>query len=690
MEDDAVNLISIKENIKNYTLDEALQAVDEIYEKWIYDTPKTNMFEYLTLALTNFGISIDNLQLGTFDRARTLVVYKFSYLRLHFNYIDDIDEDVKEEVVIKFNKIFRAIVDAENAIRYSLHLQSSMTETDIGRAEELDIFKFTPIDTSGNNSKQNLMLFLLENLMRKGYRRYKGECYAKTYNQQGYDTHSWRKVLSLNDFIYEVVKKEIYYEMWQNLTSETGIVKWAVNYLENHRGFEFEDIKRNRHVFAFNNGIYITKNWSDEINPKIFHAGVETLSYPGSEYTSGYVDEFIPFEGPGSRKIGEDIIAAKYFPYDFDINIMSRDDDETKSSETNESKTNESKTNDRYDNWYNIIIDKCPYFKSIMDYQEWDAETQRWLCILIGRLTFDLGELDEWQIAPYLLGQAGTGKSTILNKIVKFIYDECDIGTLSNNMEVKFGLGALQDKLAIIGPELKGNFSMEQSEFQSIITGEDVQVAVKNKTASSVKWIVPVIMAGNEVPQYSDNAGSISRRLCVFLFNKKVGAGSGDTQLGQKLKKEIAYILPTCIKAYLDAVNRFGSSDIWAVLPQYFRDSRDEMAETTNALVHFLKSDIIEMGTDKYIKESVFIDTFNAHCKEMNINKVRWTKQYCLGPFSTFGLTTWKGRKKYPRDGGIMASGTFIIGVDFIQGAAVFLDTPTRKRENGESFNDDE
>jgi len=644
--DTTEDLLKVKDSIISMSLDDALEAVELLYDKWILEIAdsKKDIFEYLTLALENFGMSIDNLQLGSFDKARCIIVYKLSYLRNHFNNIENIEDEVKEEVVIKFNKIFRAIIDAENAIRYSLHLKDSMTETDIGRSDQLELFNYTPINTEDNKPKHDLLLFLLENLMRRGYRRYQGECYQKIYTPLGFDTHAWKKAFSLNDFIYNVVDKNIYYEMWKNLNSEKGMVKFAVEYLENHKGLEFEDISKDRHVFAFNNGIYVSSSWSDDI-PEELGSGV------GYNFTSGYVDEFIPYEGPGSKKIGSNIVACKYFPYDFDLLIIPRPEEKGY----------------RYNDWFNIIIDKCPHFKSIMDYQEWDPEVQRWLCILLGRLTYQLSEIEEWQIITYLLGQAGSGKSTILTKIAKLFYEACDVGTISNNMETKFGLGALQNKLMLIGPEIKGNFSMEQSEFQSMISGEDIQIAAKFKTASTVVWKVPGILAGNEVPQYSDNAGSISRRLCVFMFNKKVKAGAGDTQLGKKLEKEIASILPACIRAYHQAVNRHGSSDIWSILPKYFRDSRDEMAATTNALINFLSSDSVKLGPKFYCKESVFIETFNQHCVDKNLGKIKWSKQYSLGPFDTYGLKIDKKRKKYPNDEtGVMTNGNFIFGMDVI------------------------
>src|SRR5690606_22524852 len=75
-----------------------------------------------------------------------------------------------------------------------------------------------------------------------------------------------------------------------------------------------------------------------------------------------------------------------------------------------------------YNNWWNIIEKHCPFFKSIMDYQEWPIEVQKWLCILMGRCLYEVGELDEWQAMGFLLGQAGTGKSLSFNTPV-IMYD---------------------------------------------------------------------------------------------------------------------------------------------------------------------------------------------------------------------------------------------------------------------------
>lgn len=123
------------------------------------------------------------------------------------------------------------------------------------------------------------------------------------------------------------------------------------------------------------------------------------------------------------------------------------------------------------------------------------------------------GTLDDWQIFPYLLGQAGSGKSLIVEHAVGNIYQHSDRGTLSSNIEKRFGLSALLGKLIILGPEISKDSQFEQTELQSMASGEFLKVNVKCKTGRDVRWTAPLFLAGNETPSWKDNAGSLTR--CV-------------------------------------------------------------------------------------------------------------------------------------------------------------------------------
>jgi len=93
-------------------------------------------------------------------------------------------------------------------------------------------------------------------------------------------------------------------------------------------------------------------------------------------------------------------------------------------------------------------------------------------------------------VLPFLKGAASSGKSTILTRVCRGLYEPADVGTLSNNIERKFGLSALAEKLIFIGPEIKSDIALEQAEFQSIVSGETVQVRLAGYMSPSFVFAV--------------------------------------------------------------------------------------------------------------------------------------------------------------------------------------------------------
>ena len=59
--------------------------------------------------------------------------------------------------------------------------------------------------------------------------------------------------------------------------------------------------------------------------------------------------------------------------------------------------------------------------------------------MLLGRFLFEVNELDSWQVIPFFVGRAGTGKSMLLEVMKEFFPDD-DIATIANNSQKGFGL----------------------------------------------------------------------------------------------------------------------------------------------------------------------------------------------------------------------------------------------------------
>jgi len=251
------------------------------------------------------------------------------------------------------------------------------------------------------------------------------------------------------------------FDMWLNLTCMRTNVQAAVDHLVSCHDVQLPDLKRDRHVFSFADGIYLAPT-----------------------------DRFVRYGTPEHAALPTELVAAKHFE---GLCFGREEDDVVIELEDPE---------DRED-WYEAI--KTPYMQSILDYQvtfsllgrdplweaplsearrknksltkiswrcffallaqEMGADVSRWMYVLIGRLIYEVGELDGWQVLPFLKGAASSGKSTILTRVCRGLYEAADVGTLSNNIERKFGLSALADKLIFIGPEIKSDIALEQVTF---------------------------------------------------------------------------------------------------------------------------------------------------------------------------------------------------------------------------------
>jgi NOL1/NOP2/fmu family ribosome biogenesis protein len=464
-------------------------------------------------------------------------------------------------------------------------------------------------DDETNTPYQKLLLFLLHEAYNEGYRRYRDQCCVEIRN-----TRAWKPVKEIKDFVYDATQKEDNPEMWKNLTSRGGLVSDVVRHLTNCKDFQFPEIKKDRHTWSFQNGLLVGKDWDIE-NQK-------------------YRIKFYPYNSKDFRELDPTLVSCKYFDLPFD-------------------------PYEEVEDWYDI---PTPHMQRVLDYQRFETEVCKWMYVFCGRLCFEVNELDGWQVIPFLKGIARSGKSTLITKVCKLFYECEDVATLSNNIEKKFGLQSIYRGFMFISPEIKGDLQLEQAEFQSLVSGEDVSVARKNETALSMQWKTPGILGGNEVPNWKDNSGSILRRLATWNFGRQVS--EADPHLDQKLEQEIPAILCKCLRAYLDYAHKYADKDIWNVLPKYFKTVQSQIATVTNALQHFLCSEKFKFGPDLFIPQSLFIAKFNEHCKQNNLGTHRFNQDFYAGPFSAKELEVRMDSKIY--NGSAYSTQPFIFGLDYL------------------------
>ena len=622
----------INETLEHSTPSSIITYFENLEKKWKLDNNITESFNKIA---NNFNISsLNDIDINYIETEKNKIIWEILGVQNKFKKLisfDDEDEDQQNNYKLRWEKLLEKIYYAERLIRthYLLNQTDKQHYSYELNEDTSALFKFVPITYEKNTPFQNLLLFLLEELSEAEYAKYGDSpttctLYKKIKTKirgKTYDTYAWEPHMKIKQFIHEKCKRSCgKFDQWKNLTAGSSNLKQAIEYMLDCPDDELLKLVKDRHIFSFKNGVYLTKvNIGTEESPK-------------------WGTKFVPF-GEKSEYLNSKTVASKYFNYNFndfpDINE---------------------------DSWFDIM-DHCPNFKKILDYQEFPKEVQLWICIFMGKCAFDIGEMENWQIIMYLLGAGNAGKSTLLTKILQKWYEEDDVGIIPNNIEKQYGLKPHINKFLVLAPEMQGDCKLEQTDWQLMCEGGKNSFAQKYKDAESEYWKVPMAMAGNSLIKYKNMGGQVSRRTAVVNFAKKVI--DVDQNLDKKLDKEIPIIMKLCITGYLWAVNKYGDKGIWKILPNYFHENKNEMDQTTNILEHFIKSDKIIIDPDKYIPEKVFKQAFNEHCRENNLGKEQWSFDFYSTTFSNNSIIVKKNTKrKYPPKIGEFITGTYFIGVD--------------------------
>lgn len=618
---------SISESVQRWAANgSAEDLVCELSRKWEIDAAEASLADFANLALRNLSDSphsdIDLHSTGEFGLRTIEQKMEEEEQRA----IAALYKVKKEDPACENPDLTRRIIKVLEVIYYARKMVLSAFQArlavhqrgceEYALSPELDLLlgkwqmRFRWVDQSKCTPVQKLLMYVLDMCMEKGYRKQGDFVMEAIVTPEGHMTHAWKSVCTIEQLVYaRAVKKEGDFEQWSNLTSNAGAGDAVCKYLKNCEDPQFPTLTKDRSVFAFRNGVYVARD-----------------------------DRFYAFDGDAGE-LPDTVVAAKFFDMDF-------------------------REFAHLTNWRDI---PTPHLSSIMQYQQWPADVCDWAMVFFGRLLYNVGEKDRWQVILFLLGAAGAGKSTLADMASKF-YDPQDVGTMSNNVEAQFGLWALWDKFLFVGPEIKSDFRIEQAQFQSLVSGEALQIAGKHIKAFALDaWLVPGLLAGNEVPSFKDNQGSMTRRLMVLNFMHAVV--NGDMQLGEKLAAEMATILLKCNKAYLEAVERYNTQNIWTVLPAYFTEARRDVAQTLSSMDAFLNSHDVQRAPHLFCSWSVFKNAYKAFCNDNNFaaEKRLAKPDIFRTAFCSYNISTVKDQRAYR--GGNPENTTWIVGVDLAQTA---------------------
>jgi len=553
------------------------------------------MFGFMKLDLAN--VDQDKVQHSFANEEKNLV--KLSQMILGLNGYDDLKKHVNDD----FRRIFRVMVEVKRQLCNAVYSRQLLTIDSIYLQplhHALDSCTFLEDNYQELEGIAKLITFVAQNIERHHLKRFKDMCYKQCYitcenTGKVCGTKHWREYCTIKEFIHRICPKETQFDMWHILISIRDIDTRIVNKFMMNTEREFPELQIDRHLFSFKNGLFHCEKQrfyrydeEDDIARDLPECAASINFFENiycfndgevqdpSAIPTPHLDSIFQFQlrhaFKKDRKIKMDELDAEY-----KSGKLSQEDYQVKAEE---------------------LEDEIQYQKDLILW---------WIYAMFGRMFFELGVHDKWQVCPFIKGQAGTGKGT-LGCLLAQIFPPQYVANIPSNIESQFGLQNMYDKLLWFCLEVKENFRLNLSDLQSMISGEFVTVAIKQKESKTMIWKSPGMLFGNEIPPWKDKAGALLRRFVMILFDVPVTEQEKNLGLPQLLTMELGAIIPKVTQTYLSATNYCKNDDLWKHLPKWFQECRSNFAETVDIVARFFRdSGMVEVNSECYMKEDDLI-----------------------------------------------------------------------------------
>lgn len=389
-------------------------------------------------------------------------------------------------------------------------------------------------------------------------------------------------------------------EFW-NLHCDPKYVDKFTKFLLNVEIPEFRTIKYSRFAYQFSNGVYISNH----------------IQLPNNYFTGNSnfrVVDIVDKKGKFYKKGTVEYEIQRSLTYTADMSNLEFDDSE-------------------YENWRDI---ETPYLDQILNYQRFSSEVKEWIYILLGRLLYPVALFDNWELAIFLYGVAGCGKSRLISTISNIV-GQTHVGTIDATSQDNFVLGENRSKRLIVVDEIKKGFPIGAATFQSMVSGSFISQTRKFGHQITDTWKQQLFLSSNDtLPFVSEQSNSVTRRIFLLLFKYRYiqdpNNPDGD-RLEENLKTEEAKILRKINEAYLEAAVKYKGQSIQRHLPEYFKDAL-RVYQTLNNYLWSIFKKLSDPTDEAYSfevtnneEDYITFRDFKDACRDKNIRLNIYTKE---------------------------------------------------------------
>lgn len=454
---------------------------------------------------------------------------------------------------------------------------------------------FQEKDTRKMKKHQQLLFYYYHIAFIQNLRKDKECLYKPRYNNQNEFVYSYEYVSEMSDFVFQGLFPIEQNHYWFDcLTERGGTAKMCVDMLTNLKSEWLPDLERNHDIHAFQNGLFVLS-----LNSFFFFKKLPNRNWVG--------------------QLSGNLTAIKYHDMIFDEDGMNAD------MEAQRDRT-----------YMSIFLESV---HGVLAYQQFEMEERLWIFCLLGRMLHKVNEYDNWSVFIYFLGLAGTGKSTLL-RLVASLLESRDIGYLNNSLQKTFSLDGIHDKLMYLALDIDETFQLDQVTWQSMVSGEEVSVTRKFKQPITLIWKSHGGFAGNKLPGWTDNAGSLSRRLIVIEF--LIPVSKSDPNLYERCLAASDRFLKVINSAYMHMAKKYNNRGIKEVLPPKFKKSEEKALLELNLLLAMMK-DSCDLDPEPEKKTYIttmknFTKAYKNFCKRSSLKPKTMNYNYYSGVFSKYQI----------------------------------------------------
>ena len=268
--------------------------------------------------------------------------------------------------------------------------------------------------------------------------------------------------------------------------------------------------------------------------------------------------------------------------------------------------------------------------------------------LTIGRMLFPLKMKDNWQVIPFIVGVAGTGKSTLAESIIYKIYPFSKVAVIDAQAEPRWMVHSMKGRYLFCCSEMTGKCSWNQGTFQQLTSGERVMSEGKFMNPESTALDLPGIMMANESLVIKNTRGSGTRRVVGIRFMEEVSRSRQNGSLSRDVEKEIAENIYLGVRDYLWLCNlvdnEFGGSiwnALWSIDATFFQKGTAAAFSDHNVISSFVDAMV---ASGKYILDPmsqvdrtrvqyyISFEEFQNECNDFAKNRnrdgdLKWTER---------------------------------------------------------------